>query len=63
MDSWPTRWQGYWKAGATFLGALSVWGVTAYTTGQQITGDEWWGLLGVVGATMLTIIAPRNEPT
>jgi hypothetical protein len=51
----------YNKALAAFLGAVSTWGMTAWQNDQQITGDEWFGVLGVLG-TVIAVYAVRNQP-
>lgn len=51
----------YAKAVATFLGALSTWGVTAAADGRY-DQVELWGLAGVLGATLLAYNVPNVPP-
>lgn len=49
----------YRKSIAGFLASLATWGYTASADGIQ--GPEWWGLLGVIAAT-LAVFGVTNEP-
>ncbi len=51
----------YAKAIASFLTAISTWGVTAAPEG--ITGTEWFGLLGVLGGVVLVYAIPNSPPS
>lgn len=51
--------QTYAKAVAAFCGSISAWGIGASPDG--ISGVEWFGLLGVLGTTILVAFVP-NKP-
>lgn len=44
----------YSKAIAATLAAIATWGITATGADGSITQEEWWGLLGVLGAAIAT---------
>lgn len=50
----------YAKAIATFCGAISTWGVTAAASGG-ISAVELFGLLGVLGSTILVAAYPNQS--
>lgn len=50
----------YAKAIAAFLTSLSTWGLTAVSD-NKITPPEWFGLIGVIGATF-AVYQVRNTP-
>jgi hypothetical protein len=52
----------YAKTVAAILGAIGTWGMTAYTTGSEITGDEWFGLLVALGTAAAVFGVPNKPP-
>lgn len=52
------------KAIAALFGSVSTWGITAWQNDQAITGDEWFGLLGVIGTVVAVFVVPyASGPT